>query len=327
MDSPQNSIFPYNMHEFSYGDMSMKRFVWLTIILIMLSLAVPVSAQQLLTLETVQVQFWPEFDRPEMLVIYTIDLPEDIPLPVNVTLRIPSDAGEPNAVAVAVEDRLLTAEYTRTVDGDWADIVVVADSTRVHVEYYDSGLTFDNNKREFDFAWLGTYPVSDFIVRVQAPVGATEMDFSEVMEGPQVASDGLGYYLGSFGSLDKGEGFDFSLSYQKSDNLLSFDALSDTEIVPAPETTGQGGFFSDAPPWVWVIVGIGVVLIGMGGWSLISDSGKNSKKSRSTYKKKRSRAGTPDRASKKPAKFCHNCGTAAQAGDKFCRECGQKLRV
>jgi hypothetical protein len=293
----------------------------------MFSLAVPVSAQQLLTLETVQVQFWPEFDRPAMLVIYTIDLPEDTSLPVNVTLRIPADVGEPNAVAVAVDDRLLTTEYTRTVDGDWADIVVVADSTRVHVEYYDSGLTFDNNKREFDYSWPGTYPVSDFIVRVQAPVGASEMAFSEVMEGPQIASDGLGYYLGSFGSLDMGEGFDFSLSYQKGDSLLSFDALSNQDGVPVPEPTDQGGFFSDAPPWVWAIVGIGVVLIGMGAWSLISDSGRKSKKTRSSYKKKRSRAGTPERASKKPAKFCHNCGTAAQSGDKFCRECGQKLRV
>jgi hypothetical protein len=315
------------MHEFSYGDMSMKRFVWLTIVLIMLSLAMPVSAQQLLTLETVQVQFWPEFDRPAMLVIYTIDLPEDTPLPVNVTLRIPANAGEPNAVAVAVEDRLLTAEYTRTVDGGWADIVVVADSTRVHVEYYDTDLTFDDTRREFDFTWPGMYAINDFIIRVQAPVGATDMAFSEVMEGPQIANDGLGYYLGSFGSLNMGEGFDFSLSYQKSDNLLSFDALTNQESVAAPDTAEQGGFFSDAPPWVWVIVGIGLILIGMGGWSLISDSGKKSKRSRSSYKKQRSKAGTPDRVSKKPAKFCHNCGTAAQSGDKFCRDCGEKLRV
>jgi hypothetical protein len=315
------------MHDFSYGDMSMKRLVLLIVILIMLSLVVPVSAQQMLTLETVQVQFWPEFDRPAMLVIYTIDLPEDTALPVNLTLRIPADAGEPNAVAVAVEDRLITAEYTRSVDGDWADIVVVADSTRVHVEYYDTGLAFENTLREFEYSWPGSYAVNDFIVRVQAPVGATQFTFSEAMEGPQVASDGLGYYLGSIGALNAGEDFDFSLSYQKGDNLLSFDALSNQDSVPAPEPAEQGGFFSNAPTWVWVIVGMGVVLIGMGAWSLISDSSKKAKKSRSNYKKKRSKAGTPGRVSKKQSKFCHKCGTAAQPGDKFCRECGQKLRV
>jgi hypothetical protein len=315
------------MHEFSYGDMSMKRIVWLIMVLVMLGLVVPVSAQQEIALETVQVQFWPEFDRPSMLVIYTIELPADTPLPVNVTLQIPADVGAPNAVAVAEGDRLLTAEYTREVDGDWADIVVVAETDTVHVEYYDSGLTIDGIEREYDFSWLGTYAVNDFIVRVQTPIGARNMSFSSEMSGPEIASDGLGYYLRSFGPLGLGERFEFSFAYQKSDNTLSFDALANQEGLITPDKSDQGGFFSDVPPWVWAIVGVGVILVGIGGWSLISDSNKKSKKSQSSYKKKRSRAGTPGRASKKPAKFCHNCGTPAKAGDKFCRECGKKLRV
>lgn len=305
----------------------MKRIVWLVVILIMLSFALPVSAQQVVTLKTVQVEFWPEFDQPSMLVIYKVELPEDTPLPVNVTLKVPANAGPPNAVAVAIDDQLMTAEYTREVDGEWANINVVAESNTVQVEYYDPGLSRDGVDREYVYSWFGNYAVNDFIVRVQTPVGATNMTFSDEMQGPQVANDGLGYYNRSFGSLEFGEKLDFSISYTKSDNTLSFDAITNLDNPITPGTAESGGIFSDAPPWLWVIVGLGVVLIGFGGWSLLSDSNKKPKKSQSSYKKKRSRSGTPANASKKSAKFCHNCGSPAQAGDKFCRECGEKLRV
>lgn len=304
----------------------MKRFVWLAIAALMLSLALPVFAQQDLKLEIVQVQFWPEFDQPSMLVIYTIELAEDTPLPANVTLQIPAYVGEPNAVAVDVSDRLLTTDYTREVNGDWADIVVAADATTVHVEYYDRGLSREGIEREFEFAWLGNYAVDELIIRVQAPVGATNMTFSEEMEGPQIANDGLGYYLQSFGPLGWGERFDFSMAYEKSDNTLSFDAMADLGILESPEETGLDGFLSNVPSWLWGLVGAGVVLIGMGGWSLISDRNKRAKKSQSSYKKKRSRAGSSGKVGK-AAKFCHKCGAGAKSGDKFCRECGEKIRV
>ena len=63
---------------------------------------IPVSihAQDEVRLAYLQVDLWPEYDRPEMLVILRASLAADVSLPVDVTFRIPAAVGDPNAVAV-----------------------------------------------------------------------------------------------------------------------------------------------------------------------------------------------------------------------------------
>ena len=304
----------------------MKRIFLLILLLVLISISVPAFAQQEISFEVVQVQFWPEYDQPTMLVIYTIELPADIQLPVDVTILIPADVGEPNAVAVAQGDQLLTAEYTREMTGEWAEIVVVADTNLVHIEYYDPGLSFDNFDRAYDFSWNGRYATSDLIVRVQIPVGAVNMDFSEDMGSPQAASDGLSYYLRGFGPMEAGEKFDFSMSYQKSSSTLTLDALIDENSPVNAPTNEQSGLFSSTPSWLWYLIGFGAILMAAGVWVLIKGSTKSSKSKKNSYKQKK-RSSAKARANKKPARYCHQCGTAAYVDDKFCRECGQKLRV
>jgi hypothetical protein len=304
----------------------MKRILWLTLLIVLISISVPVFAQQQITFDIVQVQFWPEFDRPSMLVITSIELPEDTVLPVEVSVQIPADVGEPNAVAVAKDDQLLTAEYTREVVGEWAEIVVTADSPFLHIEYYDLDLSFDNFERTFDYSWVSDYAVNELIVRVQVPTGVPKMNFSAEMGFPELANDGLSYYLGNFGPLAAGEQFDFSLDYQKSSNILTVDALSNQNNVADPAAEENSGWLSDAPAWVWLLVGAGVILIALGAWFLVKDSLGSSKRKKPKYKQ-RKRTPASSKTNKKASKFCHQCGTSALSGDKFCRECGEKLRV
>src|SRR5512142_3522734 len=49
-------------------------------------------------LSTLQVQLWPEYDQPSMLVIYDFRVPDSLKLPVSVSLNLPKDA---HLVAVA----------------------------------------------------------------------------------------------------------------------------------------------------------------------------------------------------------------------------------
>jgi hypothetical protein len=296
----------------------MRRLALAFLLVSFMGLASPAFAQQAFTLDSVQVQFWPEYDAPEMLVIYTIELPEDVELPVQVSLQIPAAAGEPNAVAVAVNDALLTAEYTRQVDGDWAQIVVSADSPVVHVEYYDPGLEIDGKERSFAYSWQGDYAVGQFFVQVQTPAGATDMAFSQEMGNPQTGADALGYYSRDFGALAAGEQFDFSITYRKNDTSLTVDSGVDGSV--------EGGAVN-FPWWLWLLVGLGVVLIVFGTWSFFNDPSKKAMGKTSKYARKRSGASRGSRGGGGKAKFCHKCGAEAQSGDKFCRECGQKLRV
>ena len=304
----------------------MKRILLLIFLIMLISISVPVFAQQAISFEVVQVQLWPEYDRPSMLVIYTIELSENISLPVDVIVKIPADAGIPNAVAVAEGDQLLTAEYTREVVGDWAELVVTADSNVLHIEYYDPGLEINSFDRAYDFTWIGSYTVDELIVRVQSPIGAASMEFSSVLSAPEQASDGLSYYLGYFGPLETGEQFDFSLEYQKSSSTLTVDSFANQNPVSEPAPSEVNGVLRNAPSWLWFVVGIGVLLIGMGVWFLFKDSSKGTNHKKSKYTQKKQSAAS-SRDSKKASKFCHKCGTGALPGDKFCRECGEKLRV
>ena len=101
----------------------MKRFrLHLTLLFILvLGFTGSVQAQSGLVFDSVQIQFWPEYDQPFMLVIYSLELPVDQALPVEFSVRIPARAGEPTAVAVLAGNSLVTNEYTRTESGSQPD--------------------------------------------------------------------------------------------------------------------------------------------------------------------------------------------------------------
>ncbi|MCJ7707189.1 MAG: hypothetical protein MUO38_06170, partial [Anaerolineales bacterium] len=108
------------------------------------------------SIQSLQVDLWPEYDRPEVLVIYRIQLAEGTPLPVTVSVPIPAGAGEPFAVAMGQgsDGRPLEATYTRQVEGDWATITLETESLRAQIEF-DADLTLDGEGREYAFVWPG----------------------------------------------------------------------------------------------------------------------------------------------------------------------------
>ena len=75
--------------------------------LVFLFVPVLTRAQQDIPFSSVEVDLWPEFDRPTMLVIYHITLPAQAKLPAPMSLRIPASVGTPNAVAAKQPDGAL----------------------------------------------------------------------------------------------------------------------------------------------------------------------------------------------------------------------------
>ena len=119
--------------------MKWKIFVWICVlVLFLLPLKVIAQAQEEINLSTVKVDLWPEFDQPQMLVIYHVALAADTSLPAQVTLRIPDHVGEPNAVAVRQPNGgLFNVNYTRQVSGGWSLISFTATTAEMQIEYYD----------------------------------------------------------------------------------------------------------------------------------------------------------------------------------------------
>ena len=286
----------------------MTRIVVLSIIILSL---VPgsASAQEEINLNTLQVDLWPEFDKPEMLVIYRIQLSEDVQLPTTLSFRIPVDAGEPNAVA---DGELGDTDYERRVEGSWAIITFTTSSLFAQLEYYDPGLTKEGNTRRFTYTWPGDYQVNNLRMSVQQPYDAQSLSIFPLMGSSQSGDDGLMYHSANFGSLSEGQEFELTLEYQKASDALSISLLA-AQGQPDAQV-------SETPEWLpWLIGVVGVGLIGYGVYSYTQGAQRKSGYRRSPRVRTRS-------AGRKGSVYCHNCGTQSQAEDKFCRDCGVKLR-
>jgi hypothetical protein len=298
-----------------------------SIILLIFALAlllVPGRAQSDIRLARMEVDLWPEYDRPNLLVIYQAALPAEVTLPIELTFRIPVEAGEPHAVAVQQPDgQLLTTGYTRQVSGDWALITFTATTPQAWLEYYDPGLNFDGRQRRFEYFWPGDYAVDSFVIEVQQPTGSSDMRVSPVTASSNQRQDGFTYNTAEVGSFEAGETFTIRVEYQKAGDALSVD---DLEIRPSAPITAPapGGFdFRTALPWVLGILGL-LLLAGGGWWFWRSSQGEDLAPARRRRK--------PASAPSIPAVpgegiYCHQCGKRASSGDRFCRSCGARLRV
>ena len=307
----------------------LKRILPILLVLIFLVTG-KVLAQQAVRYAEFQIDLWPEYDRAEMLVIYRIHLSQDVKLPVNVTLRIPAAAGEPNAVAVRQMDgALLNAAYERRVDGQWAYISVTATMPEIQMEYYDPQLEIDGADRHFEFSWLGDNPVDAMRILVQQPIGAGSLQIEPDLGSLSQGGDGMFYYVMDVGSPEAGDEVNVKLDYQKDSDFLSVESLQVQPSAPIA-TSEQSGFdFMRALPWI--LGAIGLILLAGGGFWYWQSGRERSQPTQ--YKRTRRQRDYPIEPLMQSGSgvddgvYCHHCGKRAASGDRFCRSCGTKLRV
>ncbi len=292
----------------------------------MLLLPVAVSGQENFILSELQIDLWPEFDRPSMLVIYKGTLPAGASLPVNLTFRIPAAAGEPNAVAVRqVDGSLYSVDYDRQVSGEWSLVSFTTTTLQFQLEYYDPGLIKEDSQRQYKYQWPGDYPVEQLMVRVQQPLGATNMVISPNMGSGTTAEDGLVYFSTDIGSVSEGHTFTISVAYQKEGDAMTSGNL---QVEPsAPINPGTAGRIDLTRALPWALGVLGLLLIAGGGfWYWQSGRGEER-----TPKRRRRRAATSPSQVAAPNEegviYCHQCGKRAETGDRFCRACGTRLRT
>ena len=172
----------------------MKR-IFGVLLLFILTFPIGVNAQEIVTLSSLEVDLWPEYDRPNVLVIYHATIPPEISLPVEVTFRIPADAGNPNAVAMRqLDESLISTPFDRQVNGEWGLITFTATSPKIQLEYYDPSLEKEGEQRHFEYTWSGDYAVQNLTIQAQQPVGAEDVRFSPSMNSSITGQDGMVYY-------------------------------------------------------------------------------------------------------------------------------------
>jgi hypothetical protein len=280
-------------------------------------------AQGELKFRDLEVDLWPEYDRPSTLVIYRITLPSNVTLPAQITLRIPASVGDPNAVAVKqANGNLISLNYTRQVNGDWALIQFTAPSPELQFEYYDPALNKQDGQRSFEYRWPGDYAIDSLAIQVQQPVEASEMKISPALGPGTEGQDGLIYYNKQIGSLKASDTFNISLNYQKSTDTLSTKNRPVEPSEPINETGALRSSLMAALPWLVGVLGVVLILGGLI-WYWQSSKGEPRKEMR----RRRKTVNTRETVPAEGYVYCHNCGKRAGPGDRFCRTCGAKLRL
>lgn len=296
-----------------YG--SFHRWLFLPLLFALLILPLPASAQDEIVVETLNVQLWPEFDQPSMLVIYDFTLAEGTSLPVKIDVRIPTDANL-IAVAYAPSGNLLNVPHQEPVEENgWQVVTVPVDTQAVyHIEYY-APLDRTETQREYLYLWSGDYKVSNFEISVKVPVDTTDYKTDPQMQAAGPAENGQATLVWETSNLEAGEQLPIKLTYTKtSDRLGVSDQPLETGIVDE-NTQGRISLSNYLP---YILGGLGILLIATGGlyfWQ--TSKGK---------RRPRLRHQTHEEEEDSGDIYCHQCGKRAQPTDRFCRTCGTRLR-
>ncbi|MCU0487347.1 MAG: zinc ribbon domain-containing protein [Anaerolineales bacterium] len=303
--------------------MTKKSFL-LILLLFSLFLSRPAQAQGELNLSTVEVDLWPEYDDPSMLVIYRIALASSASLPAELRLRIPAAAGSPSAVASRQPDgSLLNAAFTQSSDGQWNTLAITATSLEIQVEYYDPNLAIEGVRRNYRYEWPGDYAIQSLTIQFKQPLEASNLELSPGNFGqPLRDENNLQVYTQDFGSLPAGSPVNIELAYDRTESTPSLFLLNPTLTAPVEPAASET---SDVVAWVLGGVGF-ALLIGGGVWYVRSRQEVDTRSTR----RHRSRRTANSKNSSVPAAegqvYCHRCGRRAASGDRFCRDCGSELR-
>ena len=302
-----------------------------------------ITAQENISLASVAVDIWPEYDKPSVLVMYNISLSSDVKLPATLTMRIPSSAGQPYALAAKDTSGLFNLQYQTNVDGEWTSLTFTTSVPEVRLEYYDPSLKKSGAQREYTYQWPGDYAVSNLTLSVQQPATATNMTFTPEITSGVTGQDGLTYYSLVVGQVKAGNPLTLNITYTKPNDQLtntnSFQQVNPSQ--PINEQTPGRVTLNEILPWV--LGALGFLLITVGGyWYWRSGRATSPVQAGSRrHPPRRSAAHAPSAGSPTPGQtgqvsqeakgqesgtYCSQCGKRAGAGDVFCRTCGTRLK-
>ena len=265
--------------------------------------------QAAIVLSSLEIDLWPQYDRPGVLVIYRASIAPGSSLPAPLSFRVPTAAGAPTAVAeLRASGQLVTLEYDRRVDGDVATIEFTATRSRIQIEYYDPRIERHDATRSFTFTWPGDYEVGAFSVSAQQPDLARNLTIDPPATRGEQGPDGLLYRTVTRSGVALGEAVDIAVSYETVADQLSVETM-----LPA-EPTSAAASATDA------VVGVSYLAVAVGGALALAAGLTLVLAARSR------RRGTDTVAAGGRRGFCAQCGAPAGVGDRFCHRCGASIR-
>ena len=300
---------------------------WLVLILLfgLILFPSPAGAEAGVKLDSLNIELLAEYDQPSMLVIHEFVVSRETPLPALVKLRFPKE-GNLHAVAVKKDDGKLYDKDIATPagQGSWQTITINVESYQPqHIEYYQP-LKREGNKRTFTYQWFGDYYVKQFNVTLVVPADRTQLITSPALESTAISKNGLLLT----GTITRNEmkflqSFLFNVQYQRTSTTLRGPA-EDAPLQPSEpvgENTAGRVSITNLP---WIIAGFGLALIAIALFSYWRSTQAGEERPKRRRRPQNESAAVPGPAEQA---YCHECGTRAHPGDRFCRTCGSRLRI
>lgn len=286
-----------------------------TIVIYLLVWFVSAQAQANIQLDRLSIGIWPEYDRPQALVIYRGQLADSVPLPATLSFQLPGHVQTLNAVAVLNEQNsLVNNPYTVEQEGDSLRLDFTVDTPRFQFEYYDPDiLTKDGVNRTLAYSTQAPYPVADLSVEVQQPPSATDVQFSPQPTNVFVGEDQLTYHIVRQNNARPGQLISLQGEYRKENDTLTTNLTVSSAQNTQPEVFVNPASTQAISPGYWVI-GLGVVLllVATGWWFFFA-------------RVKVAPVG-PTITGQGKDRYCYQCGTAYHSDARFCHNCGAPRR-
>ena len=112
---------------------------------------------------------------------------------------------------------------------------------------------------------------------------------------------------------------DFSLSYQKPSNALTYEKQQVHPAGELPQSMWNRGL-----PWA---LGVLAVVLIAGGVFIYWRSGQPQAGEKKRRRRKAAAQAGGEASADESGVYCHRCGRRAALSDVFCRSCGTKLRI
>ena len=334
------------------------RLNWIILLLGMFagSFYAATQAQAPPQLKNLLVEVWPEYDRPEVLVIYRGELQPDTQLPALLTFRLPGYLEDMHAIAVEQDGSLVDANPDSVElrhEGDDLLLTFATPSRRIQFEYYDPViLTKDGQSRQLDFEFSAPYLIEKTAFELQEPYQAQDFVVTPPPDNSFAGADGLRYNNIEVAGLAAGDNFSLSAIYQRETDDVSVNNITRNPEGLTGAPTNQPVDLDDTGPTLlnsqdftlgYVLIGAGAILLAGTGaywwWSTRRETpperyaASSASRRRPARRKKQTMAsrGKPDQtapaAAQPAAGFCYRCGTALRPNGNFCHACGAERRA
>jgi hypothetical protein len=281
-----------------------------------------VGAQGETIINELKVRLWPEYDRPDLLVIYDFTLAPGTTTPATIKIRVPTDA-DVTALAQQTQNGLFDVAFKTGVEGDWQTVTFDVAQTPYRLEYYIP-IQKKDSTRQFNFVWPGDYAVNTLVVEAQEPPGTTGFTTSPLLPNVESTAEGLSTHSGTFSSLKKDEHWQLQADYSRTTDDLT---VTGQPVQPSGGAIEDNASVSAAVVdflshnYLLIIAVFGALLIIAG---LVWYWQSNASTQPGTGRKRHASRTEDD--SDDGQIYCPQCGKRAQPVDKFCRACGTRLR-